>query len=146
MIRRPPRSTLFPYTTLFRSLGLSCPFASCRAETVEQPASRLGVPGPKRRAERRAEEDQHAAPARPLERHRQSIHPRDDLARLAPDRYHASEIAHFRGAGPGVVHIGHALRAIVRPQIYGLPDVDLQVIAQHDAMGAELPIGREPRA
>src|SRR5256885_6726794 len=23
MIRRPPRSTLFPYTTLFRSLGLS---------------------------------------------------------------------------------------------------------------------------
>src|SRR5258706_6153329 len=27
MIRRPPRSTLFPYTTLFRSLGLSCPCA-----------------------------------------------------------------------------------------------------------------------
>src|SRR5258708_24756849 len=24
MIRRPPRSTLFPYTTLFRSLGLRC--------------------------------------------------------------------------------------------------------------------------
>src|SRR3712207_1235403 len=24
MIRRPPRSTLFPYTTLFRSRGLSC--------------------------------------------------------------------------------------------------------------------------
>src|SRR5258708_29570638 len=24
MIRRPPRSTLFPYTTLFRSLGLQC--------------------------------------------------------------------------------------------------------------------------
>src|SRR2546430_8997906 len=24
MIRRPPRSTLFPYTTLFRSLGFSC--------------------------------------------------------------------------------------------------------------------------
>src|SRR2546425_9634114 len=24
MIRRPPRSTLFPYTTLFRSVGLSC--------------------------------------------------------------------------------------------------------------------------
>src|SRR2546429_4233381 len=26
MIRRPPRSTLFPYTTLFRSLGLDLPF------------------------------------------------------------------------------------------------------------------------
>src|SRR3712207_3511237 len=25
MIRRPPRSTLFPYTTLFRSLGVSVP-------------------------------------------------------------------------------------------------------------------------
>src|SRR2546425_4756005 len=25
MIRRPPRSTLFPYTTLFRSVGLSLP-------------------------------------------------------------------------------------------------------------------------
>src|SRR5256885_12127212 len=24
MIRRPPRSTLFPYTTLFRSVGRSC--------------------------------------------------------------------------------------------------------------------------
>src|SRR3712207_8921565 len=24
MIRRPPRSTLFPYTTLFRSLGVCC--------------------------------------------------------------------------------------------------------------------------
>ena len=27
MIRRPPRSTLFPYTTLFRSLGLPPPWA-----------------------------------------------------------------------------------------------------------------------
>src|SRR5438132_9951941 len=26
MIRRPPRSTLFPYTTLFRSLGIGLPF------------------------------------------------------------------------------------------------------------------------
>src|SRR3712207_6993694 len=25
MIRRPPRSTLFPYTTLFRSIGLAAP-------------------------------------------------------------------------------------------------------------------------
>src|SRR3712207_6860003 len=29
MIRRPPRSTLFPYTTLFRS---ACPRRRCRAE------------------------------------------------------------------------------------------------------------------
>src|SRR3989442_9480588 len=41
MIRRPPRSTLFPYTTLFRSIGLApngrpwdcgaCGYATCRA-------------------------------------------------------------------------------------------------------------------
>src|SRR5215217_9546154 len=30
MIRRPPRSTLFPYTTLFRSRRLWRPAASCR--------------------------------------------------------------------------------------------------------------------
>src|SRR5256885_7086683 len=37
MIRRPPRSTLFPYTTLFRSavLGTTRP----RADTPEPPAS-----------------------------------------------------------------------------------------------------------
>src|SRR3712207_7585753 len=29
MIRRPPRSTLFPYTTLFRSAGLSFTVAFC---------------------------------------------------------------------------------------------------------------------
>src|SRR2546425_8118609 len=38
MIRRPPRSTLFPYTTLFRSAGsvetrrsIGCPFTDTRA-------------------------------------------------------------------------------------------------------------------
>src|SRR5687768_18249182 len=30
MIRRPPRSTLFPYTTLFRSRGHSVPFGGCQ--------------------------------------------------------------------------------------------------------------------
>src|SRR3712207_8158019 len=37
MIRRPPRSTLFPYTTLFRSMGLVnavVPLAELEAETV----------------------------------------------------------------------------------------------------------------
>src|SRR5205807_3836957 len=35
MIRRPPRSTLFPYTTLFRSLGACGPF------TLERQSSRI---------------------------------------------------------------------------------------------------------
>src|SRR2546422_2096316 len=37
MIRRPPRSTLFPYTTLFRSLGWGPPIAP-----VEESAARQG--------------------------------------------------------------------------------------------------------
>src|SRR3712207_8029965 len=34
MIRRPPRSTLFPYTTLFRSLGRDPPHAQLRVEEL----------------------------------------------------------------------------------------------------------------
>src|SRR2546422_4056316 len=54
MIRRPPRSTLFPYTTLFRSLPswpgaatspLSCrccsPSRICRVPSVEQSSTRI---------------------------------------------------------------------------------------------------------
>src|SRR2546425_8973666 len=36
MIRRPPRSTLFPYTTLFRSLGRE-PLGRARAQRAQQP-------------------------------------------------------------------------------------------------------------
>src|SRR3712207_9302794 len=39
MIRRPPRSTLFPYTTLFRSAGPSCAAAACRAARGRAPAA-----------------------------------------------------------------------------------------------------------
>src|SRR2546426_4768404 len=35
MIRRPPRSTLFPYTTLFRSPALDSPVNRARAERRE---------------------------------------------------------------------------------------------------------------
>src|SRR2546430_9561921 len=49
MIRRPPRSTLFPYTTLFRSrqgrppprLGRACP------RRADRPGLCLGVPDPR---------------------------------------------------------------------------------------------------
>src|SRR5258708_8992541 len=42
MIRRPPRSTLFPYTTLFRSLSAAASVADCdsaRVMTTRFPAS-----------------------------------------------------------------------------------------------------------
>src|SRR3712207_8806332 len=47
MIRRPPRSTLFPYTTLFRSLGSQQP-AEGRPPLVEEgrsPVTRPDLPG-----------------------------------------------------------------------------------------------------
>src|SRR6266481_5976809 len=34
MIRRPPRSTLFPYTTLFRSFGAACEARSAKADST----------------------------------------------------------------------------------------------------------------
>src|SRR6266849_10248616 len=37
MIRRPPRSTLFPYTTLFRSAARSAPPASFRSAATSKP-------------------------------------------------------------------------------------------------------------
>src|SRR5687768_17774721 len=46
MIRRPPRSTLFPYTTLFRSRGLGCRSAAAEAHRQESGDHRLGAGGP----------------------------------------------------------------------------------------------------
>src|SRR4051812_49921274 len=43
MIRRPPRSTLFPYTTLFRS-RCSCPARECR-RACRQPRNRPDATG-----------------------------------------------------------------------------------------------------
>src|SRR2546422_1344035 len=59
MIRRPPRSTLFPYTTLFRSSG-TCrtprpPFPG-RARAAEDAASQHGRPGNGGRSEEHTSE------------------------------------------------------------------------------------------
>src|SRR3712207_7655618 len=42
MIRRPPRSTLFPYTTLFRSLGLDIGTSSVKALLLAEDGSACG--------------------------------------------------------------------------------------------------------
>src|SRR3712207_7847817 len=56
MIRRPPRSTLFPYTTLFRSLRLAgLPGSHRRGRAVEQPRQRP-APGLPQLAQRNGEE------------------------------------------------------------------------------------------
>src|SRR2546427_644992 len=45
MIRRPPRSTLFPYTTLFRSLRrLGCSSGGCRTARSEHPSCSTCTP------------------------------------------------------------------------------------------------------
>src|SRR2546430_9097525 len=60
MIRRPPRSTLFPYTTLFRS---PCDCASpseratvCLSRTVNAGRGKRNLPGPKLRSEEHTSE------------------------------------------------------------------------------------------
>src|SRR2546430_4691977 len=42
MIRRPPRSTLFPYTTLFRSMQAACPAARYAVITDSEVATLYG--------------------------------------------------------------------------------------------------------
>src|SRR3712207_8318043 len=59
MIRRPPRSTLFPYTTLFRSVGAGARFAEAvGVEVVDDPnAGFLGQVGREIRSSRVLGED-----------------------------------------------------------------------------------------
>src|SRR3712207_7974379 len=45
MIRRPPRSTLFPYTTLFRSWSARCPAAQVRCRSDQGPRRRAPASG-----------------------------------------------------------------------------------------------------
>src|SRR3712207_7463863 len=44
MIQRPPRSTLFPYTTLFRSAGLAGGKPTQEDPCPVEPRGRLGLP------------------------------------------------------------------------------------------------------
>src|SRR2546422_6975915 len=44
MIRRPPRSTLFPYTTLFRSCQSRSPSNACRPWAENRPVSEMERP------------------------------------------------------------------------------------------------------
>src|SRR5258707_15306224 len=46
MIRRPPRSTLFPYTTLFRSLIRVARLGAVRDDQIVAPEVRLASGGP----------------------------------------------------------------------------------------------------
>src|SRR3712207_9067027 len=81
MIRRPPRSTLFPYTTLFRSVSfVSLPEHSCSPDTaqilatdgtaVSKGRSILRTRGARRRARRGRFAPRQDSPPRLLQAHR----------------------------------------------------------------------------
>src|SRR3712207_8769797 len=55
MIRRPPRSTLFPYTTLFRSARTG-DRSACSGKTARSATRRRGRRGPRPRRQPRSEE------------------------------------------------------------------------------------------
>src|SRR2546430_10135953 len=52
MIRRPPRSTLFPYTTLFRSYGAAAPGGATRGASGPPQHGACPRPGPDRKSTR----------------------------------------------------------------------------------------------
>src|SRR5256885_10425048 len=56
MIRRPPRSTLFPYTTLFRSTRLSAPRSRGTSRNVQLSDRQIAPPGEASHARPRSEE------------------------------------------------------------------------------------------
>src|SRR5258705_9786543 len=56
MIRRPPRSTLFPYTTLFRSVEKSATLSLRRALTSPMPSDAISPSSAGRRSEEHTSE------------------------------------------------------------------------------------------
>src|SRR2546426_8028616 len=94
MIRRPPRSTLFPYTTLFRSLSMSFPDLDreyVRGEIVERSMPDL------LHAKMQIEIGYRFRALR--DSHRLFAYS-DCRMRLAPDLYRIPDIAVFSGAEP----------------------------------------------
>src|SRR2546421_3358051 len=82
MIRRPPRSTLFPYTTLFRSQNApnGCKWQA-RHTLRSQPAAQCNRPGPGRSfgAIRRKEKESFAEDFWRSEEHTSELQSRSDL-------------------------------------------------------------------
>src|SRR5258708_18275018 len=80
MIRRPPRSTLFPYTTLFRSTLRACRAQAARGSTRAFPAG-AGLGGGNRLRAFRT-----SPPRRKVERSRQVVRSEEHTSELqSPD-------------------------------------------------------------
>src|SRR5689334_24710252 len=94
MIRRPPRSTLFPYTTLFRSRRARLPSPSTRRTSPCRPGERTGRQGEVRRSEEHTSELQsqfHLVCRLLLEKkNKYKVHTRGSAQRLLEQPHHAS--------------------------------------------------------
>src|SRR5260221_6554822 len=89
MIRRPPRSTLFPYTTLFRSLR-NTPLRSSRPSMPPTTTSRLSLGSCWRSEEHTSELQSHSdLVCRLLLEKKQHINSFFDRATSSPDVFHA---------------------------------------------------------
>src|SRR2546430_16542993 len=105
MIRRPPRSTLFPYTTLFRSLLVVAPDADFATQHPREIA--LHGHAVQQRQARRVPDDVHAAAVAPAPRHREAM--LGNVDRGDPDmactpravRLHAAQPARIGPDRPG---------------------------------------------
>src|SRR2546430_12595722 len=92
MIRRPPRSTLFPYTTLFRSLVRTPARQAGRLPLIRRivhmgPGVELGVGDPEERLEEAPVENRHRelAPGARSEEHTSELQSQSNLVwRLLP--------------------------------------------------------------
>src|SRR3712207_9226387 len=80
MIRRPPRSTLFPYTTLFRSGGVEDHLVGVDVAVVVRRRDRLRVEVVGARAEAA---DDEAVPLKGLVHRRRLVHAADDRLEVA---------------------------------------------------------------
>src|SRR3712207_8949094 len=64
MIRRPPRSTLFPYTTLFRSPAVTTPvdsFAAFRSVGMRNQKTSIGTPKDRRGSAASSRSEEHTS-------------------------------------------------------------------------------------
>src|SRR2546430_6185508 len=99
MIRRPPRSTLFPYTTLFRSVRAAVGSSMPAGRNVTESAADLPVPT-------RARETDQACPARRSEEHTSELQSQSNLVcRLLLEKKKKNIMQHAQ------IHVRSALTA-----------------------------------
>src|SRR2546429_9582891 len=138
MIRRPPRSTLFPYTTLFRSYLLHRPLARFRPL-----AERLDVePGRQRRDAVRGGGER-IAKLRQRQRHARLAAPRRQAERRA-NVLSLSEglgVVRVHGAGVGL----DRERTAARADTFATPAGVIETTQQRDGLSARVGEGVEQR-